>query len=136
MNYLYEIYTRSLKVVEQFKYDLSELNLKFLNMWININYKNSSNRVHIHHNSILSGVYYLKCPENCGDLVFPRNYSESFIIDSIGSIKEDNTFNHRSISYRPEENKLLLFPSWVPHEVTNNNSEEERISISFNLGIS
>jgi len=130
-----EIYSRSLKIVQEFKYDTSKLNLKFLNMWININKKNSCNRVHIHHNSILSGVYYLKCPQNCGDIVFPRNFSESYIIESVGTILEDNVFNYRSISYKPEQNKLLIFPGWVPHEVTNNNSDEDRISISFNIGV-
>lgn len=130
-----EIYIRSLKILEEFKYNTSELNLRFLNMWLNINYKNASNRVHIHSNSVLSGVYYLKCSKDCGNLIFPRNYSESFILKSIGDVYEDNTLNHTAISYTPEINKLLIFPSWIPHEVEKNNSEEERISISFNLGL-
>ena len=33
----------------------------------------------------------------------------------------------------PEEGKLVLFPSWLEHEVDQNLSQEKRISISFNL---
>ena len=33
----------------------------------------------------------------------------------------------------PKENMLLYFPGWLEHEVEPNNSNEERISISFNL---
>ena len=32
-----------------------------------------------------------------------------------------------------EKNKMYVFPSWLKHSVTPNQSEEERISISFNL---
>lgn len=128
-----EIYIRSLTIISEYKYEIS--NLKFLNLWANINYKNSSNRVHMHHNSILSGVYYLRCSKNCGDIVFPRNYSESYIIESIGNISERNLFNYNSISYTPEVGKLIIFPGWIPHEVDKNESDQERISISFNLGV-
>jgi uncharacterized protein (TIGR02466 family) len=38
------------------------------NMWANINYKGGFNRPHMHPNSLWSGVYYIKTPENCGNL--------------------------------------------------------------------
>ena len=33
----------------------------------------------------------------------------------------------------PEEGSILFFPSYLPHSVTTNNHDEERISISFNV---
>ena len=38
-------------------------------------------------------------------------------------------------SIKPEAGMLWLFPSWLEHEVTPNNSTETRISISFNISI-
>jgi len=131
-----EIYARSLTILDQFKFETSNSDLRFLNMWVNINHKGCLNNIHIHHGSLLSGVYYLKCPKNCGDISFYRNFSESFILESSGEIMENNTFNHRKVNYTVKENKLLIFPSWLPHSVEPNESEEERMSISFNLGLS
>jgi uncharacterized protein (TIGR02466 family) len=128
-----EIYARSLTILDQFKFDTSNTDLRFLNMWININYQNCLNNIHIHHGSILSGVYYLKCPKNCGDISFHRNFSETFILKTAANLLEDNTFNYTNIRFAVEEKKLLLFPSWLPHSVEPNQSEEERISIAFNM---
>ena len=45
------------------------------NMWANINYKDSFNRPHVHANSFFSGAYYIKVPENSGQIKFndPRS---------------------------------------------------------------
>ena len=43
---------------------------KLGNMWANINYTNSYNKPHVHPNALFSGVYYVKSPENSGELVF------------------------------------------------------------------
>jgi uncharacterized protein (TIGR02466 family) len=44
-----------------------------------------------------------------------------------------NEFNSAIAKIRPEEGKLLLFPSYLHHGVDENLSEEERIVISFNV---
>ncbi len=41
-----------------------------MNAWININQKNNSNQVHTHPACILSGVYYIKTPKECGNIQF------------------------------------------------------------------
>ena len=38
-----------------------------------------------------------------------------------------------AISWKPKKNDILFFPSWLTHEVEKNNSQKERIVISFNL---
>ena len=47
------------------------------NMWANINPPGGYNRPHLHPNSHFSGVYYIKAPENSGQIVFnePRSWS-------------------------------------------------------------
>jgi uncharacterized protein (TIGR02466 family) len=90
-------------------------------MWANINYKNSYNHHHIH-SGVISGVFYLKIPKNCGRLILVNP-----------AIRSDGNFI-RVNNYGVEPIKLacILFPSWLEHYVEPNISDEERISISFN----
>ena len=94
------------------------------NMWFNINKKNDSNSSHFHPFSIYSGVYYLETPENCGYLQFEHPALDLLHYYSRG---EGGVFR-----FPAEENKMYVFPSWLKHSVTPNQSEEERISFSFN----
>ena len=38
-----------------------------------------------------------------------------------------------SVDYEPKENALIFFPSWLQHEVKINNSDEDRVILSFNI---
>jgi len=109
---------------------------KLLNLWANINYYKDFNEPHLHTDSIISGVYFLQSPKNCGNICFlnPCNYleyswkSELFI--------KHNEYNSGKYFFKPEKNQLLLFPSWLFHGAEPNyNKETNRISISFNIGI-
>ena len=104
------------------------------NLWININQKSSFNRPHIHM-STLSGTYYVDCNINSGNLVFKHpsiGHQYSFKDDSIINFTE---FNAATWSVLPEVGKLVIFPSWLEHYVEPNTSEQERISIAFNIEI-
>ena len=46
-----------------------------------------------------------------------------------------NEFSTNILKIKPEEGKLLLFPSYLHHSVEENLSDEDRIAISFNLDI-
>ena len=60
------------KICQEVAKDVLKINKSvFLNnAWININQKDNLNQVHTHPNNILSGVYYVKTPEKCGNIVF------------------------------------------------------------------
>jgi len=111
---------------------IDEVVLKIESMWININHRYSYNSLHIHPNSYISGVYYVKTPENSGELVLrnPSNIQSMFTPSSV--IKSFNEFNSSKWTISPEVGKLVLFPSWIEHEVTQNLSNEDRISVAFN----
>tara|TARA_B100000927_G_scaffold224559_1_gene184326 strand:+ start:104 stop:640 length:537 start_codon:yes stop_codon:yes gene_type:complete len=103
--------------------------------WVNINKKGNHNIRHIHPTSNLSGVLWIKCPEKCGEIVFTSPYEfvgfkelESY---SDKFKKENNAY----ISYRinPKEGYMILFPSHLAHRVNENKSDEDRISIAFNI---
>jgi uncharacterized protein (TIGR02466 family) len=102
------------------------------NIWININRYKDFNIQHVHPFSKLSGVFYIKSPNNSGNLTFANDFPiENFI--NLSNVIEYNGYNSSLWSFEPEENILYLFPSWLKHYVNPNLSKQERISISFNL---
>ena len=109
------------------------IELKVESIWINVNTPHSYNARHIHPGSYLSGSFYVKVPENSGNLVLKhpaQNYM--YIPNSDSTFSSYNDINSISWSITPIENKLVLFPGWIEHEVEQNLSCEDRISIAFN----
>jgi len=103
-----------------------------LQAWINISPPGASNKTHIHANCHFSGVYYisLKAPE-CGSIFFrdPRVASRmmTYPVDQL------TDFTTSEVRMRPEEGRLYVFPGWMEHGVEENQSDCDRISISFNV---
>ena len=105
---------------------------KIGNLWININEYKDYNRRHHHPESIISGVFYVKVPDKSSVLRFFHPSSDFMVRDWNVDFK-CNMYTSSIWEIFPEEGKLLLFPSWLEHEVDQNLSQEKRISISFNL---
>lgn len=119
-----------------YTYEIVSIQNCFLhNAWININSKGNSNFPHDHPGSIVSGVYYVTLPENSGKLVFenPSRKSLASYWHVTGGPNEWNRANSELWSLEPSEGTLLIFPSWLDHYVEANKSDEDRISISFNV---
>ena len=104
------------------------------NLWLNKNYYKDYNEQHVHLDCVLSGVFYVKTNPNSGDLKFFRSQSlDVWMPDRI--IQTFNHYNSTLWAFKPEDNYLFLFPAWLTHCVTPNLSQEERISISFNIAV-
>ena len=100
--------------------------------WVNINPKGAYNRRHVHMDTsiFLSGVYYVKVPKNSGNIRFydPRG--------PLMHVQRDHEYFSDSIvchEIEPYEGLLLYFPTWFEHDVTENETDEDRISIAFNV---
>jgi len=106
------------------------------NMWININPKGGYNMPHIHPKTFVSGVVYVKTPQNCGKIWF-MHPSDAIEYDWLSKPywKEyiENTSRLYYMNVQPK--MLYIFPSWLKHGVEPNTSDEDRISISFNIGL-
>ena len=117
---------------EIYKEELLERKPKLGNMWANINYKGSLNMPHVHANSLFSGAYYIKVPKNSGFLKIndPRQGTHY-----IKPAKKDKLPLHLApeIHVQPKENRIIMFPSWLEHCVGVNESDDIRISVSFNF---
>ena len=79
----------------------------------------------------MSAAYYVKAPKNCGDIIFydPRSAAVYFTPKH----KSSNNLNANTFAVTPEEGMLVLFPGYLHHSVNTNNSDEERVIISFNF---
>ena len=103
------------------------------NMWANINYKGGFNRPHMHPNSLWSGVYYIKTPENCGHLKCEDPKSVAAMTHPKRKEGQLPSYLWREVHYKPIAGRLIMFPSWLNHCVDPNESDDIRISVSFNF---
>ena len=103
------------------------------NMWANINPQGGYNRPHIHSNSLWSGVYYVKTPENCGDLKLEDPRAVNLMNMPNRKTGELPVHLWHEVVYKPVAGRLIMFPSWLNHYVEPNQSNDIRISVSFNF---
>ena len=103
--------------------------------WININGNGDFNLTHSHPTSNLSSVLWIKCPDNCGNIEFvsPYHYCAFQEVDSyIDDFKNINN-NYLAYWFPPVEGRMIVFPSHLQHLVNPNESQEDRVSVSFNI---
>ena len=86
---------------------------------------------HTHPNSVLSGVLYLDVPEGSGKIRFhePNPLKKINKFD----IENDSEPNWEWFELPPEKGMILVFPSWLEHEVLENKSQQDRMTLVFNL---
>ena len=99
-----------------------------LQSWINMHDRGGFNFLHVHEGCLLSGCFYLKVPAGSGKLVF-RDPRPGVIH---GYVKGAVPNGYSDIQLTPDAGLLVLFPSWMEHFVEPHDSDEPRISISFN----
>ena len=100
-------------------------------LWSNLNRSGDYNTMHVHPDSHLSGVYYVKVPEgDCGEL---RLHNPMQLYNYPNSQGSHAPYTMPIANIKSEEGVLLIFRSPIMHDVTRNNTQEDRISISFNL---
>jgi len=112
--------------------DFVDCDIALTSAWLNVNDSRQCMNGEHTHTHIFSGVFYLQVPEESGKLVL-KNEALNPMWDGCSLISHKNQFTAERILIEPEEGNILLFPSYLPHSVTTNNHDEERISISFNL---
>jgi uncharacterized protein (TIGR02466 family) len=104
--------------------------LKLLNYWVNVNPPGSYMIPHIHPRSVFACTLYVKTPPRSGKITFvnPNLAARQHFYSA-----KDAEYNYKSYSFQPVPGMFIAFPSWLDHGVEENLSEEDRISISFNL---
>lgn len=114
-------------------FNLDGKKLKLDSLWINILPEGGIHTSHIHPHSVISGTTYVAMPKGASAIKFedPR----SAMMMAAPTRTADARQEMCSFIYvEPNVGDVLLWESWLRHEVPMNMSEEDRISVSFNYG--
>ena len=103
------------------------------NMWANINPKDGLNQPHIHPNSLFSGVYYVKSNPQAGRLKIYDPRAGVQIVMPVRKKGKPPKHLWRDANLDPIPGRILIFPAWLWHCVEPNESNDIRISVSFNF---
>jgi uncharacterized protein (TIGR02466 family) len=112
--------------------DLAGRKPKLDSLWVNILKPGGGHSGHIHPHSIISGTLYVEVPEGSGSIRFedPRlGLLMHAPARSADAPAEQRNFVH----VEPAVGDLLLWESWLRHEVMPSAAKAERVSISFNF---
>ena len=116
---------------EDLEFDLDGRKLKLEDIWINILPQGGVHTSHIHPHSVISGTTYVAVPEGASAIKFEDPRLQMMM--AAPPRRTDASDALRSFIYKaPQPGDVLLWESWLRHEVPVNMSEDERISISFN----
>ncbi len=115
-------------------WDLGRARLKCDSLWINILGEGGHHSGHIHPNSVISGTCYVAMPESSGRIRFedPR----LAMMMAAPPQKPDAPDLARRFHYvSPKAGDILMWESWLRHEVMPGLTEAPRISVSFNYAL-
>ena len=116
---------------DDLEFDLDGRALKLEDIWINILPEGGSHGSHIHPHSVISGTTYVAMPEDASALKLEDPRSARMMAAPIR--RKDAREELKTFIYaRPQMGDVLLWESWLRHEVPMNMSPEDRISVSFN----
>jgi uncharacterized protein (TIGR02466 family) len=99
--------------------------------WATINSPETSHTIHSHPNNFLSGVYYIQTQPGADTINFHDPRPQTGIIRP--PVTELTAQNTDQVVVKVNNGTLLMFPAFLAHSVTKNESKQPRISISFNL---
>jgi len=99
--------------------------------WANINAGGASHAIHNHPNNFLSGIYYVQTQAGADTVNFHDPRPQTAVIKP--PVTELTSQNTDQVVVSVSDGMLLMFPSYLEHSVAPNESDELRISISFNL---
>lgn len=119
--------------VKDLDFDLDGKKIKLEDLWINILPEGGIHTSHIHPHSVISGTTYVAMPDGASAIKFedPR----SAMMMAAPTRKSEARDELRSFVYvAPKVGDVLLWESWLRHEVPMNMADEDRISVSFNYG--
>ncbi|MBC7387050.1 MAG: hypothetical protein H7301_12935 [Cryobacterium sp.] len=119
------------KYASSLELDLGAGRLEMSALWLNTMGQGCHHSFHLHPLSTISGTFYLQVPKGSGEFKIEDPRLSSFMA-SPPRKKTAKLANLRFFSFIPRVGEMVLFESWLKHEVTANQSTSERISVSFN----
>ena len=116
---------------EDLEFDLGDKTLKLEDIWINILPEGGIHTGHLHPHSVISGTTYVSMPEGTSAIKFEDPRLPMMMAAPVR--RKDARPELKTFAYvAPEVGDVLLWESWLRHEVPMNMTEDHRVSISFN----
>ncbi len=112
-------------------WDLENFELAMTQLWCNINSRHSFHRDHVHPYSQISGVFYLQCGPGAAPISLKDPRPARWMVPA--PLRENRAENTLITTLPPEEGKLLMFPAWLDHGVSQQHEDADRISMSYNF---
>jgi uncharacterized protein (TIGR02466 family) len=94
-------------------------------LWVNLLKTSGHHSGHIHPHSILSGTFYVEAPASSG----PIRFEDPRLPLMMAAPQRTDSF----VAIEPRPGLLLLWESWLRHEVLAGSGRGERLSVSFNF---
>jgi uncharacterized protein (TIGR02466 family) len=113
--------------------DLGDGKLKCNSLWINILPEGGTHASHIHPHSVISGTTYVAMPAGTSALKLEDPRLPMMMLAPV-PLKTAPEALRRFVYVQPEVGEVMLWESWLRHEVPMNMAEDDRISVSFNYG--
>lgn len=103
-------------------------------LWVNVLPPGGSHTSHIHTNAVISGTYYVRLPKGSAAITFedPRH---ALMMAAPPRKSSASRYEQTYVTLAPAPGDLLMWESWLRHEVPLNRSTSDRISVSFNCVI-
>ena len=113
------------------EFDMRGLRPEIDSIWINVLEQGGTHTGHIHTNSVISGTLYVDVPDGASAIRFedPRL---AMMMAAPPRKARAAAHNRHFVYVQPSPGTVLLWESWLRHEVPVNMASEDRISVSFN----
>lgn len=121
------------KYLKSLNYAATINDFELSHCWANVMPQGSQHTSHIHPLSVFSGTLYLQLPKGSSPIKFEDPRLGLFMNSPIPKNNADHS-SLRFLSLKPKIFDVVMFESWLRHEVPVNSTNDPRISISFNYG--
>ena len=121
----------ALAYARQLQWDLRGMKPVCDSLWVNILPQGGSHSSHIHTNAVISGTYYVAVPDGAGPIVYEDPRLALMMAAPPRKKNVADPFKSQ-VHFYPKAGTLMLWESWLRHEVPLNRAEGNRISVSFN----
>lgn len=115
--------------------DLKNYTLEMTQMWVNVMPAQVVHSGHIHPLSSISGTFYVDVESDKKSKASVLKFEDprlSLFMGSVPRIGPDSPRSQRFYELSPKDGNVVLFESWLRHEVPAHTSKKDRVSISFN----
>jgi uncharacterized protein (TIGR02466 family) len=118
------------RFARRLRFDLAGRPLAMTDCWVNLMGRGAAHGLHLHPLSTISGTYYVATPPGSPGLKLEDPRLERFMAAPPRSTAQAS--NHSWVTLPARPGQLVLFESWLRHEVPAQRATAQRVSISFN----